>query len=50
VSFVRIRAASAADAAFVVAEDAHALAFWDSLADAGLRRDPLPKERYVWNL
>jgi ribosomal protein S18 acetylase RimI-like enzyme len=36
--------------AFVVAEDGAALAFWDSLAGTGLRRDPLPKERYVWNL
>jgi ribosomal protein S18 acetylase RimI-like enzyme len=36
--------------ALVVADDAPALDFWDSLADAGLRRDPLPKERYIWNL
>lgn len=36
--------------AFVVAEDAHALAFWDSLVDVGLQRDPLPKERYICNL
>jgi ribosomal protein S18 acetylase RimI-like enzyme len=36
--------------AFVLEQDADALAFWDTLAGVGLRRDPLPKERYVWNL
>lgn len=36
--------------AFVVDADADALAFWDSLADTGLIRDPLPKRRYIWNL
>jgi hypothetical protein len=36
--------------AFVVREDGEALTFWDSLTGTGLHRDPLPKERYVWNL
>jgi hypothetical protein len=35
---------------FVIAEDTDALAFWNSLEEDGVARDPSPKARYVWNL
>jgi len=35
---------------FVVSADQQALDFWNSLHDLGLKSDPLPKTRYVWNL
>jgi len=33
--------------AFVVAADDDAVAFWDSLSELGVGRDPLPKMRFV---
>lgn len=36
--------------AFVIASDDPALAFWNSLADLGVRPDPAPKARFVVNL
>jgi ribosomal protein S18 acetylase RimI-like enzyme len=46
VETLRSRGAARIDA-FVVAADGDAVAFWDSLAELGVRRDPLPKMRFV---